>query len=289
MEKIGGLGKGIQALIPENKLAEYKSDIVKLIKLTQIVPGRFQPRQSYDQAKLQELMNSIQESGVLYPILVREIYQSGSNEPKFELIAGERRFRAVKGLGIAEIPAIVKKVDDAEAAKIGLIENIQRQELTSIEEARAFQRLQQDFGMTQEQVAKSVGKERATITNTLRLLQLPKAIQEAVGRGELGMAHARALLSLPNEPLQMKLFEKIRKNKLSAHQVEGLVRQWTTPGTRRSIRHRDPHLAEAEKQLQQKFGTRVVLTQGRKRGWIKMEYYSLDDLNRLLGLLRVRF
>ena len=142
--------------------------------------------------------------------------------------------------------------------------------------------------MTQEAVARAVGKDRVTITNILRLLQLPAGIQEAVGRGEVGMALARALLGLPTERLQMKLLKLIRERGLSARRVEALVRQWTTPGTGRKGTHRDPHLAAAEEQLRQRLGTRVKIHHGRRRGWIQIDYYSLDDLNRVLGLLRVR-
>lgn len=288
MEKLSGLGKGLRALIPETtSLALKDAELVTRIKLSQITPSRFQPRLAYDEHKLHELVNSIRESGVLYPVLVREKLQSGVEEPVYELIAGERRLRAVKQLGLEEIPAIVKKVDDAEAAKIALIENLQRQELTAIEEALAYQRLQQEFEMTQEEVARAVGKERVTVTNVLRLLNLPKPAQEAVNRGEVGMAHARALLGLPNERLQLKLLAVIREQGLSARRVEALVRQWTMPVPKKSG-HRDPHLAAAEEQLRQRLGTRVRIHHGRRRGFIRIDYYSLDDLNRLLGLLRVR-
>lgn len=289
MEKTSGLGKGIRALIPEipPSLESGDSGTITRIPLAKIIPSRFQPRLAYDEHKLHELTNSIRERGVIYPILVREKLQSGSETPLYELIAGERRLRAVKQLGIAEIPAIVKKVDDAEAAKIALIENLQRQDLTAIEEALAYQRLQQEFEMTQEDVARAVGKERATVTNTLRLLQLPKPVQDAVGRGELGMGHARALLALPNERLQLKLLAQIRARGLSTRQVEALVRVWTTPAPRKSG-HRDPHLAAAEEQLRQRLGTRVQIHHGRRRGWIRIDYHSVDDLNRVLGLLKVR-
>ena len=292
MEKLSGLGKGLRALIPEVPVStgsgESTPQVVSRLKLAQIIPSRFQPRLNYDEHKLHELTNSIRDSGVLYPVLVRETSQSGVNGPIYELIAGERRLRAVKQLGLAEIPAIVKKVDDAEAAKVALIENLQRQELTAIEEALAYQRLQQEFEMAQEQVARAVGKERVTVTNTLRLLQLPKPIQDAVGRGDVGMAHARALLALPTERLQLKLLALIQRRGLSARRVEALVQQWATPGTRKASAHRDPHLAAAEESLRQRLGTRVKIHHGRRRGWIRIEYYTLDDLNRLLAALKVR-
>lgn len=290
MEKTSGLGKGIRALIPEIPPSLESSEeaaTITRIPLMQITQSRFQPRLAYDEQKLHELMNSIRERGVIYPILVRKKLQSGVEKPLYELIAGERRLRAVKQLGLGEIPAIVKKVDDAEAAKIALIENLQRQELTAIEEALAYQRLQQEFEMTQEEVARAVGKERVTVTNILRLLQLPKPVQEAVSRGEVGMAHARALLALPNERLQLKLLARMKEYGLSARRVEALVRQWTTTAPRKPG-HRDPHLAAAEEQLQHRLGTRVRIHHGRRKGWIRIDYYSLEDLNRVLGVLKVR-
>ena len=285
MDKPGGLGRGLRALIPEPEAVEVSG--ISTLKVSSVVQSRFQPRLAYDQSKLQELAESIRESGVIYPILVREKVQSGSLEPQYELIAGERRLRAVKLLGHQEIPAIIKRVDDTEAAKIALIENLQRQELTAIEEALAYQRLQQEFEMTQEQVAKAVGKDRATVTNTLRLLQLPKTIQESVGRGELAMAHARALLGLPTERLQQKLAAMVRDRGLSVRRVEELVRQWTAGSPRRAT-HADPNLAAAEESLRQRLGTKVTIHLGRRRGWIRIDCFSVDDLNRILGLLKGR-
>lgn len=285
MDKPGGLGRGLRALIPEPEAVEASG--VTTLKVSNVVQSRFQPRLAYDQSKLQELAESIRESGVIYPILVREKLQSGALEPQYELIAGERRLRAVKLLGQQEIPAIIKRVDDTEAAKIALIENLQREELTAIEEALAYQRLQQEFEMTQEQVARAVGKDRATVTNTLRLLQLPKPIQESVGRGELAMAHARALLGLPTERLQQKLAAMIRERGLSVRRVEELVRQWTA-GTPRRPSHQDPNLAAAEESLRQRLGTKVTIHLSRRRGWIKIDCFSVDDLNRIVGLLKGR-
>ncbi|MBI4227039.1 MAG: ParB/RepB/Spo0J family partition protein [Candidatus Omnitrophica bacterium] len=258
------------------------------MKVSSIIQGKFQPRLSYDHQKLQELTESIRESGVIYPILVRENIQSGALIPQqYELIAGERRLKAVKSLGLQEIPAIIKRADDVEAAKMALIENLQRQELTAIEEALAYQRLQREFEMTHEQVAQAVGKERVTVTNTLRLLQLPKSIQEAVGDGALAMAHARALLGLPTESLQHKLAAMIRERGLSVRRVEQLVRQWASKGPKRSA-HRDPNLAAAEESLRQRLGTKVAIHMGRKRGWIRIECFSTEDLTRIVEIVRGR-
>ena len=293
MEKVGGLGKGLRALIPEQQLADQKSvmvgDRLIMAPVDLIVGSRFQPRSFYDEASIHELAESIRQSGVIHPILIREVDAGGSDTPgRYELIAGERRLRAVKRLGLKEIPSLVKRVDDAAAARMGLIENIQREDLTAIEEARAYRRLQDEFGMTQETIAQAVGKDRVTVTNTLRLLQLPAAIQETIARGDVGMAHARALLGLPTERLQLKLLRMIVERGLSVRRVEVLVRQWTGGTAKRGGPPRDPHLGAAEEQLQQRLGTRVRIHHGRRRGWIRIEYYSVDDLNRILGVLRVK-
>lgn len=287
MDKPVGLGRGLKALIPDTTTTTGEKPGLLTVKVAHIAQSRFQPRTMFNHQKLQELTESIRESGVISPIIVREKPYSGSIDPQYELIAGERRLKAVKSLGLQEIPAIVKKVGDSEAAKLALIENLQREDLTAIEEAMAYQRLQQEFDMTHEQVAQSVGKERVTVTNTLRLLQLPKTIQEAVGQGTLGMAHARALLGLPTEALQQKLAAMIRERGLSVRRVEQLVQQWTTRSPKRSA-HRDPNLAAAEESLRQRLGTKVTIHVGRKRGWIKIDCYSTEDLNRVVEVLRGR-
>ena len=284
IEKIGGLGRGLGALIPETPKSGWA---VEQVPVGEIQSGHFQPRERIDDVKLHELAESIREKGVISPIIVRKSASGGGPGPTYELVAGERRLRAVLALGVKEIPAIVRDLDDAEAAKLALIENVQREDLTAIEEAKAYQRLQREFGLTQEQVGKEVGKDRVTVANMLRLLQLPRVVQEAVGRGVVGMAHARALLALPTERLQLKLLGMIQDRGLSARRVEELVRQWTS-GKARRVGPRDPHLATAEEQLRQRFGTKVTIQHGRRRGWIRFEYYSLEDLNRLLAIWKVK-
>ena len=287
MQKTGGLGKGLGALIPETVKEAREAGSPMRLKLSQIVPGRFQPRMGYDEARLRELADSIRESGVLYPLLVRQTPKSGSDGPVYELIAGERRLRAVKMLELSEVPVIVKEVGDAEAARIGLIENVQREGLNAIEEALAYERLRKEFSMTQEEVARSVGKERATVTNTLRLLQLPKVIQDGVIAGKIGMAHGRALLSVNGEKSQRKLYEQVVKRGLSVRQLEALVRKLGQPKARRKGT-RDPQLLAAEEALRDYLGTRVLIEHGKKRGWLKMEYYSLEDLDRLMKTIGVK-
>ena len=223
---------------------------------------------------------------MIYPLLVRKTVNSGVDGPKYELIAGERRFRALRSLGELDAPVVVKEVDDRRALELSLIENVQREDLNPIEEATAFARLTEEFGLTQEQVAVAVGKERATVANTLRLLKLTQPIQEEVARGRLSLGHARALLGLESERSQRSLAQRIVAEGLSVRTVEHLVKTFSTATHRiRSSGGRDPHLVAAEERLRRTLGTRVDILHGRKRGWVRIAYYSLKDLDRLLAQL----
>ena len=248
--------------------------------------NRFQPRKALNEASIQELANSIRESGLIYPLLIRKSQDSGVDGPKYELIAGERRFRALKSLGETEAPALIRDVGDRDALQLALVENLQREDLNPIEQAKAYQRLQEEFGLTQEQVASAVGKDRATVANTLRLLKLAEKVQEAVAAGRLSWGHARALLALESQRSQLQLAERAAANGLSVRQVEQIVRQ-TTAGEEKSRRPktRDPHLAAAEQKLERSLGTRIRIFHGRTRGWIRVAYFSLKDLDRLIARL----
>ena len=284
MPEMRGLGKGIQALIPESgPLAQQE---IQKIPLQSIQPNRFQPRKVLNESSIHELANSIRESGLIYPLLVRKSQDSGVDGPKYELIAGERRFRALKFLGETEAPAVIREAGDRDALRLALVENLQREELNPIEQAKAYQRLQEEFGLTQEQVASSVGKDRATVANTLRLLKLAEKVQEAVAAGRLSWGHARALLALESQRNQLQLAERAIANGLSVRQIEHIVRQ-TTAGEERSRRPkaRDPHLAAAEQKLERSLGTRVRISHGRTRGWIRVAYFSIKDLDRLIARL----
>lgn len=248
--------------------------------------NRFQPRKILDESKIQELANSIRESGLIYPLLVRKTDQGGSVGPPFELIAGERRYRALKLLGESEAPVVVRDVGDRAALELALVENLQREGLNPIEEGQAFERLGKEFSMTQEQIAAAVGKDRATVANILRLLKLPAPVQEEVARGQLALGHARAILALESERAQIAVAQRVVKGGLSVRQVERLVKEMTQASERgRHRKARDPHLAAAEQKLQRALGTNVQIFHGKSRGWIRVAYYSLKDLDRLIARL----
>jgi len=278
MEPRNVLGKGLSALIPTD--AGTGRDRIQALSVVSIKASRFQPRLNFSDAKLQELVESIREKGIIQPILVRPV------ENGYELIAGERRLRAVKFLGLTEIPAIIKKVEDGDALEIALIENIQREELSKIEEAKAYKRLSEEFGLTHEVISKRVAKDRATISNTLRLLDLPEKIQNMIQDSILSVGHAKTILGILDPKRQMKICDDIVKRGLSVRQAETIVRlEGTGKKIMRRNAQRDPNIVSVEEQLQQRLGTRVKLIHGKKRGRILIDFYSLDDLDRLLKLL----
>lgn len=277
MEK-NALGRGLSALIPEGHQEREK---IQSIDIGKIVPSKFQPRHYFSEARIKELAESIREKGIIQPILVRPI------EDRFEIIAGERRYRAAKMLEFKELPAIIKQVKDIDVLEISLIENIQREELNRIEEARAFRRLAEEFSMTHETISQRVCKDRATISNTLRLLELPDKIQNFLEENSITMGHAKSLLALENERDQIRLCNKIIKKGLSVRQAENLVRTKMSKPEASARRKKDVHLGAVEERLQHNFGTRVKIYQGKKRGKIIIEYFSADDLNRILELMRV--
>ncbi len=246
--------------------------------MNSIQANRFQPREGIDEEGLRELIASIQEKGVIQPILVRE---TGSG---YEIIAGERRLRAARALGISEIPALVREVSDTESLQLSLIENLQREGLNPVEEAHAYQRLVDEFGLTQEEIAQAVGKDRSSIANTIRLLGLPDKVQAALRQSRLSMGHARAILSLDKAEDRLRLCERIIKEGLSVRRAE-VIASWRKARKGLRGRPRDQHIIDIEEELQRLLGTRVRLIYGKKRGKIQIEYYSPDDLERLLGLL----
>jgi ParB family chromosome partitioning protein len=270
------LGRGLSALIPE---APVEKEKVQTIELDRLEASTFQPRLYFSDSRLKELAASIKEKGVIQPILVR------AKGGKYEIIAGERRFRAAKLLGLKEIPAIIKSVDDANVLELSLIENVQREELNRIEEARAYRRLSQEFRLTQEQISLKVSKDRATVANTLRLLELPEKIQRHLEENLISMGHAKSLLMLADEKEQTKLCDKILKKGLSVRQSEHAARVLGAGSGQQVRRKKDIHIASIEEKLQHRFGTRVRILQGKKRGKIVIEYFSQEDLNRVLGML----
>lgn len=273
------LGRGLAALIPEK--TEKKEEAVAFIKTELVKDNRFQPRTNFSDDKFNELKASIKERGILQPILVRE------KENGFEVIAGERRLKAARALDIENIPAIIKKVTDQEALVIALIENIQREELNPIEEAEAYKRLIEEFNFSHEAIAQSVGKERSTVTNLLRLLKLSSEIQKSIYNGQLSMGHARALLSLEIPAERDHLFGLAVKKGLSVRELENMVKTIVGGGSRREkIKKTKGHEVLAlEEELQKVLGTKARIVMQKKRGKIVIEYYSLDDLSRIIRLM----
>jgi len=271
------LGKGLAALIPEK--VRRKSDIgIQYLKIDSIKPNKYQPRENFNKQKLDELISSIKEKGVIQPVLVR------AREGGYELIAGERRLRAVKQLGIKEIPAMVRNVDDADMIGLALVENIQRDELGPIEEAHAYQRLMDEFEYTQDKIGQVVGKDNTTISNTVRLLTLPKKIQDYLANGALSVGHAKVLLSVDGLEARLDFSRRVVKNELSVRSLENLIRKKKTPKRKSTP---DYNLRALEETLQQVFGTKVRITKQKKRGKIEIEFYSDLDLNRILDILKV--
>jgi ParB family chromosome partitioning protein len=277
------LGRGLGALLsPERDVAPQQTQVVPI---DSIEPNPLQPRSRFDQAKLNELAQSIAENGVVQPLVVRP---KGAG---YELIAGERRWRAAQLLGLSDIPITILNVPDDKLLELALIENIQREELNPIEEAQAYQKLIETIGLTQEVLAKRVGRDRSYITNYLRLLKLPEDLQLLVQEGELSTGHARTILALTDEGAQRSLAKKIVDQGLSVREVERLVRDGmpaaNRPKTQSRARTQDPNVAAAETRLRRKFGTKVRIIQqpGSQRGRIELEFYSGDDLNRLYELL----
>lgn len=280
MEK-RALGRGLGALIPPREVVfvdTEKGEKVINLSLTQVKTNKYQPRVEFKEEKLNELIKSIKEKGIIQPVLVRKVSDG------YELIAGERRLRAAKRLQLENIPAIVKEVSDLDMLEISLIENIQREELNAIEEANAFERFISEFSFTQEKIAHVLGKDKSTVSNTLRLLSLPKKIQEQVSKDAISAGHARALLSLPTENEQIRVCNLIINKGLSVRETERLVSKRTAGAGKKEVKT-NPGIDDVASQLQQALGTRVRIAHGKKRGLIHIEYYSTEDLNRILDII----
>ena len=273
------LGKGLSALIPD-KVATDQAARVTYLKTAHLRDNRLQPRTTFNDAKLEELKTSIKEKGVLQPILVRE------KNDAYEVIAGERRLKAARALNLDEVPVIVKEVSDQEALVIALIENIQREELNPIEEAEGYRRLIEEFQYSQDSVAQSVGKDRSTISNLLRLLRLPPEIKKSVSQGDISVGHARALLSVETLAKQKKLFERTVKKGLSVRELEHMVKGKDAAASQKISKTKKPELAALEEVLQKMFGTKVNVLAQKKKGRIVIEYYSQEDLERIIKILK---
>jgi ParB family transcriptional regulator, chromosome partitioning protein len=288
MARRSGLGKGLASLIPPASAEPDDGEVTfRDIPLTAIEPNPGQPRTQFDEETLGELTASIRELGVLQPILVREVAAG-----MFQLIAGERRWRAARRAGLATIPAIVRTTDDRGLVEQALVENLQRQDLTALEEASAFQQLIEDFGLTHDDVATRVGKSRSTVTNTVRLLQLPAAIQRFVAEGQLTAGHARALLGSPDRAFQEQLARQAVAEHWSVRETEDAVRDRpATPSTPDAPRPaavptlRPPGLLELESLLAEYLNTRVSITMRGAKGRVAIEFATLEDLERIYRVM----
>ncbi len=282
MEK-RALGKGLSALIPTRESAVQTAEAggttnILSLKASEVRTNKYQPRTEFNREKLDELIRSVKEKGIVQPILVRKTSDG------FELIAGERRLRAVKELGIEDIPAIVKDVDDLSSLEISLIENIQREDLNPIEEANAYQRFITDFSFTQDAISNVLGKDRSTIANTLRLLGLPKKIQEYISNSSITAGHGKAILGIPTEEERLRVCNLVVKKALSVRETETLVTKRLGPKRTRAVT-KDSDMTVIEDELRRVFGTRVRILHGKKRGKIQIEYYSKEDLERIIEML----
>src|SRR5918993_527425 len=276
------LGRGLGALLSAEGTATATEDASE-IPIDLIDPSSLQPRTVFDEAKLAELAQSIIANGVVQPLLLRRKGQ------RYELIAGERRWRAAQLAGLTKVPAVIRRVSDDKVLELALIENIQREDLNPIEEARAYKKLIDTVGLTQETVAERVGRDRSYVTNYLRLLKLPNDLQDLLQRGKLSTGHARALLGSEHVEVQRRLARKVIDQDLSVRATERLVRQTVEPRERKASRSAqvvDPNVRAAESKLRRQFGTQVrIVTDESGRGKIEFEFYNASDLDRLYSLL----
>ena len=279
-----GLGKGIGALFPTETLDSLQNeDQVEKIPLQKLVANPFQPRKLFDEETIGELAQSIREHGIIQPIVVRK------KGKKYEIVVGERRFRAAKMAQLEEIPAIVKDMTEGQMMELAILENLQREDLTPIEEAEAYQSLIEKLNFTQEDLANRLGKSRPHITNTIRLLQLPEEVRAMVNEGSLSMGHGRALLGLKNKKRIPELATKVVKNALNVRQLEALIKQLNENVSRETNKpvKKDIFVQATESQLREYFGTNVQIKKTKNKGKIEIEFYSEDDLERILEILQL--
>lgn len=277
-----GLGKGLGALLGDTSLQAQEGGSISL-PIAQVEPGLNQPRKQFDENALHDLADSIREHGIIQPLTVRRL-SSGY----YQIIAGERRWRAAKLAGLSEVPAVIIEADDRKVMELGLIENLQREDLNPMEEADGYLVLKEEYGMTQEEIAQRMGKSRPAIANALRLTALPVLLREMVVDGDLSAGHARALLALPRVDLQEKAAQQVISQELSVRQTEALVKKLQAedkPPKAKPNEEQRIYLEEIEKNLSTRLGRKVSIAAGRKKGKIELEYYDLEDLEALLALL----
>jgi ParB family chromosome partitioning protein len=288
------LGKGLSALLPQRSATPPPSTLptepapdqrgtVREVPVGDIDPNPLQPRAQFDQGKIAELSESIRVNGIIQPLIVRR------HGDRFQLVAGERRLRASRLAGLAQVPVVIQDFADDQLLQLALIENIQREDLNPIETARALERLATDLGLTHEEIAHRTGKDRVSITNLIRLLRLPDPIQLLLAERRLHMGHARAILGVPNEDKQIEIANRAAAHGQSVRDVERIVRRLTEqlpPSDEKPEKSQDPNVKAAARQLEETLGTRVrIIEKTEQRGRIEIEYYSQEDLQRLYGLI----
>ncbi len=294
MSKKFGLGKGLNALIPEDTIlgtldtkvekAKYiKKNSSILIDINLIKSNEDQPRKSFDDEKILELAESIKSNGIIQPLVLKKV------DDEYIIVAGERRWRAAKSIGLKEVPAIVMNLTEKQILEISLIENIQREDLNSIEEALAYKKLINDFNLTQEELSKRIGKSRVTITNTLRLLNLSEDVQQYIIEGVISEGHGRALLGITDSKVQCELAQNVIDDKLSVRELELLIRKLKTSPTRAKSKaaNENPYYKDVTYKLENYFGTKVNITNKNNKGKIEIEYYSEEDLQRILEIINL--
>ena len=277
-KKMSGLGKGLGALMQENSIDDALS--TNTLPISEIVPNRDQPRKTFDEAALAELAQSIEQHGILQPLLVRPL-PSGN----YQLVAGERRWRAAMMCKLSEVPVVIKELSDNEAMELAIIENLQREDLNPIEEAEGLQALADKCGYTQEEIANAVGKSRPAIANSLRLLRLPEEAREMTKNGIISAGHARALLAFDNPAMMLEAANQIVSRKLTVRDVEKMARAPRRKASRNRNARRDSFYNEVELSLEQSLGRKVKVVTSGKGGTLQIEFYSPDDLKNIANAL----
>lgn len=278
-DKRPALGRGLSALIPDAPAAPQAGERALDVDVDRLRPNRSQPRTTMDEARIDELARSIKSNGVIQPIVVRKTADG------YEIVAGERRWRASQRAGLLKVPVVVRDIPDDKLLAVALIENLQREDLNPIEEAVAYKRLADEYKLTQDAIADAVGKDRSSVANVVRLLKLPQEVRGNVGSGALSMGHARAILGLPDEASQLRLARDVIAKSLSVRETEALVHRATHPPAEKPADEKDVHTRAAEDRLRFSLGTRVRIVRKRKGGTIEIDYTSEDELQRLFEAL----
>lgn len=278
-DKRPALGRGLSALIPDAPApASASAERALDVDIDLLRPNRFQPRAVMDDARIEELSRSIKSQGVIQPIVVRK---AAEGEKGYEIIAGERRWRASQLAGLQKVPVVVRDIPEDRLLAVALIENIQREDLNPIEEALAYRRLADEYHLTQEQISDAVGKDRSTVANMMRLLKLPREVRENLGAGSLSMGHARALLALPDEAAQLRVSREVVSRNLSVRETEGMVKKAVEPAATREDPPKDVHTRAAEEKLRFALGTRVRIVRKGKGGRLEVDFTSEEELHRI--------